>query len=118
MKSRENSALPENRRKQGGVRNDQDGRFRKGQSGNPGGRPKTVKDIQKLAREHTAEAMETIVQILKKGRPAERIQAAKIILERGWGRPPQQESESKPQGPIVPVINFCVREKTEIEKNR
>jgi hypothetical protein len=35
--------------------------FKKGQSGNPGGRPKEIKDVQTLARSHTAEAIEALL---------------------------------------------------------
>jgi len=35
--------------------------FKKGQSGNPGGRPKIVGEVKELARTHTAEAIETLV---------------------------------------------------------
>jgi Family of unknown function (DUF5681) len=37
------------------------GGFSKGQSGNPGGRPKVVGEVQELARQHTGEAIKTLV---------------------------------------------------------
>ena len=67
------------------------GRFQKGQSGNPGGRPKIVKEVQELARESTEAAMETLVSICtgKKEPSAARVVAAGVILDRGWGKAPQ-----------------------------
>jgi hypothetical protein len=66
-------------------------RFQKGQSGNPGGRPKIVGEVQQLARQHSAEAIETLVAIMQneKAPPAARVHAANSILDRGYGRPPQ-----------------------------
>ena len=66
------------------------GRFQKGQSGNPGGRPKIVKEVQELARESTEAAMETLVSICtgKKEPSAARVAAANAILDRGWGKAP------------------------------
>ena len=38
--------------------------FKKGQSGNPGGRPKVIAEVKELARAHTGDAIETLVSIM------------------------------------------------------
>ena len=85
------------------------GKFKKGHSGNPGGRPKAALDVQELAREHTTEALNTLVQIMRKGKYVERIHASRIIIERGWGRPMQaSEVTTRELGPIQPVFEINV----------
>src|SRR5262245_9861086 len=65
--------------------------FKKGQSGNPGGRPKVVAEVKELARAHTAEAIQTLVSIMNnpKSVAAARVSAANALLDRGYGKPPQ-----------------------------
>ena len=65
--------------------------FEKGQSGNPGGRPKVVAEVKELARAHTGQAIETLVSIMSnpKSAPAARVSAANALLDRGYGKPPQ-----------------------------
>src|ERR1700730_898191 len=66
------------------------GGFKKGQSGNPGGRPKELKGIQELARSHAEMAIETLAKIAKDGQSeASRASAANSLLDRGYGRPAQ-----------------------------
>jgi hypothetical protein len=64
------------------------GRFAAGRSGNPGGRPRIIADVQALARSHTVDAIETLVGIANdtKAPAAARVAAANAILDRGWGR--------------------------------
>lgn len=63
-------------------------RFVKGQSGNPGGRPKAALDVQELARAHTPDAIRALVDALNS--PRERVSAAVALLDRGWGKPTQR----------------------------
>lgn len=66
-------------------------RFQKGQSGNPGGKPKELKGVQELARSHAPEAIRTLAGIMKnsKAGPAARAMASNSLLDRGYGRPAQ-----------------------------
>jgi hypothetical protein len=55
----------------------------KGQSGNPGGRPK---GIARLAREHTDKALDVLVEALDDDDKRIAVAAAKELLDRGWGK--------------------------------
>ena len=77
--------------------------FEKGKSGNPGGRPKQIGDLKVIAREKTAQAIATLVQVMsnRKSPAAARVTAACALLDRGYGRPIQMtELTGKDQGPI------------------
>jgi hypothetical protein len=68
---------------------DPSGRFVRGFSGNPGGRPRLPLDVQALARTHTVAALNTLIDCmtsLEAPWPS-RITAAIALLDRGWGRP-------------------------------
>jgi len=62
----------------------------KGQSGNPGGRPRELAGIQKLARENAPLAIQTLVEVATNGKSeSARVSAATALLDRGFGKPAQ-----------------------------
>jgi hypothetical protein len=67
------------------------GTFMKGQSANPGGRPKTVALIRALAQAQTEANVQALVSIRDDAIAphAARVAAARELLDRAYGRPTQ-----------------------------
>jgi hypothetical protein len=65
--------------------------FKPGQSGNPGGKPKAIIEVAKLAGEYALEAIETLAKIMRKEKATDtaRVSAISILLDRGHGKAPQ-----------------------------
>ena len=81
-------------------------KFQKGQSGNPGGKPKELKGIQELARAHADKAIAALVRIATKGKSEAAIVAASVaLIDRGYGKPTQTLAGDKDNplsvGPVV-----------------
>jgi len=92
--------------------------YKKGQSGNPGGKPKTLGYVQELARDQTKCAINTLVKIMKSADEsgAVRIRAAEALLNRAWGQPTQPVELADENGPVVPVLNLYLNEEAHVRK--
>jgi hypothetical protein len=66
--------------------------FVKGQSGNPGGQHKNTVELRALARQHTAQAVAVLAEIMMdtQAPPSARVNAVSQLLDRGFGRPVQE----------------------------
>lgn len=63
--------------------------FQKGQSGNPGGRPK-AKGLREASQKYTQEALDTLAHWMRqRENPTASVKATELILDRAWGKSPQ-----------------------------
>lgn len=74
--------------------------FKKGQSGNPGGRPVVLGEVRAAARSRSFEAISTLAEIMNSGdeSASARLRAAEILLQRAWGRPSESPGDPDPFG--------------------
>ena len=65
--------------------------FRPGESGNPGGRPRAVAAIRDLVQAKGPDLVERLMTMALADETEDRvrIEAIKVLLDRGYGRPPQ-----------------------------
>lgn len=63
--------------------------FEKGQSGNPGGRPKENAEVKALARTHGPRAIERLAEIMNSADERAAAAASNALLDRGYGKPAQ-----------------------------
>ena len=70
--------------------------WKPGQSGNPAGKTKAVWRMTDLAREKGPEAIQKLVDLMRNS-PDDRVQymAATHLLDRGFGKPKQQDENSE-----------------------
>jgi len=67
--------------------------FPKGVSGNPGGRPKGLAVVERLARERGPAAIERLTELMGSGDERVALTACVALLDRGYGKPRQFDEE-------------------------
>ena len=79
--------------------------WRKGQSGNPGGRPKTPEEIKALLRSGLPAAVRTVIRLATYSKNENiRLAAAREILDRNLGKPAVAEAPSEAVQPVQNVV--------------
>lgn len=60
-------------------------------SGNPGGRPKSLRELELYSQEYTREAIDEFVRVMRDSDapPIARLRAGELIIERAYGKPRQ-----------------------------
>ena len=64
--------------------------FKKGESGNPGGRPKVIAELRALARAYGPDAINELARLAGKAKSeTARVAAIRELLDRGYGKATQ-----------------------------
>lgn len=88
---------------------DAKGRLLPGHTANPGGRRRTVKKVVALARAHTVEAIQALLEVVQTS-PDDRarIAAAQALLDRGWGKPSESVDVTSNGEKINPTAQVMI----------
>lgn len=84
------------------------GQFKKGHKGGPGRPPAIPPEIKAACREHTIEAIKTLVSVMRsdKENGSARVAAANSILDRGWGKAAQPLTGEDGAPLVIQVIQY------------
>ena len=83
-------------------------KFKKGESGNPGGVSKTAKEIRELARQNCPHAIRKLIKLLESKDERTVIAAAKELMDRGLGKAPQAIVGADGEGPVLARIERVI----------
>ena len=82
------------------------GRFQKGESGNPGGRPKLPAEMREMFQAKAPEAFEVLCKHLHATDPRVSVSAATQILDRAYGRPVQSIDANINDDPVRYIVEL------------
>ena len=82
---------------------DKTGRFIAGRSGNPTGRPKIPDDVKEATRAACPKAVAVLVELLDDKKSLIRLEAAKTLLDRGYGKAVQMQDVNLAVSEVVDV---------------
>jgi hypothetical protein len=92
-------------------------KFRKGESGNPGGRPKVLGEVQEPARQYAPAVIVELARLaLRAKNETPRIAAIRELLDRGYGRPRQALEVSAPAGDPLDPLKLLFEEIDELSR--
>ena len=92
-------------------------KFPKGKSGNPGGRPKVLGEVQELARQYAPTVIVELARLaLRAKNETARIAAIRELLDRGYGKPRQALEVSAPEGDPLDPLRMLLEEIDEISR--
>lgn len=79
----------------------------KGVSGNPSGLPKAYREVRQLARSHSKEAIERLVELMRDKRHKNiALRACEVLLDRAWGKPVQAVTGDGGEGPVKISVSW------------
>jgi len=90
------------------------GHWLAGCSGNPKGRLRSEHDLPELCREHTKEAVERLIQIMRADDDGRALGAIQILLDRGWGKPLQRLVDESPAESLSMLHLVAARRASEL----
>lgn len=64
--------------------------FKKGQSGNPNGRPNKIPDVDKLLAKIPESDYDAVIDALFKKAKKGDVRASEVLFDRSWGRPKEK----------------------------
>ena len=82
------------------------GGFQRGQSGNPGGRPKLPADIREAFKAKAPQALEVLTRCLQSDDDRIAMMAAQAILDRGYGKPVQSIDANINDDPVRYIVEL------------
>ena len=96
------------------------GGFKKGSSGNPGGKGRMDIRFRDLAREHTDDAIAVLAEIMmnKNEKAQVRAYCANSLIDRGYGRPAQSVSITGKDGEPLKGLNVAFVEQVNVIKDK